>query len=185
MATSCLPIVCSTTCADELPEVLFDICNPEVHFGQIAKVYMTNIGNPLTDENDAAEWATRFALLVVNPARIIELSVIGDKPAAESNVIDISRGRKVSGLKNHTINVRIDETNATNYEMMRKYECGRGILFWYETFEGLLYGGNVGLEGSFLMNHIIPESAQELETFSGSLTWKAKFHPCRTVSPIA
>ena len=184
MATACLDITCSTDCEDQLPAVLFDICAPEVHFGQISKVYMTNIGNPLLDETDAAEWATRMALLVTDPTRIIELSVIGDKPAAEANILEISRGRKVAGLKNHTINVRIDETNQINYEMMRKFECGKGILFWYETYEGILYGGNVGIEGSLLMNHIIPESAQDLETFSGTLTWKSKFHPCRTVSPI-
>lgn len=185
MATACLEIVCATGCTDALPEVDFDLCNPSVKFGQIHEIYITNPGNPLTDETDAAEWTARMALLTTDPARIIRLDVIGNKPAAEANVIEISKGRKVQGNKNHTVAVKIDDLSDLNYEMMRKFECGKTVKMWYVTVEGDLFGGAEGIDASFLLNHIIPENAQELQILEGSLTWRHKFHPCRTSFPLA
>jgi hypothetical protein len=184
MSSACLEIQCSTSCTDALPEVEFDLCNPDVHFGQISDVFITNIGNPLIDETDPTEWTNRLGLLQSNPAKIIQLYGIGSKPAAESNEIEISKGRKVTGNKNHTVNFKIDEVSDKNYEMMRKFECNKTVLMWYKTFEGKLYGGADGIQASIKFNHVIPENASELETLEGSLTWKAKFHPCRTDYPL-
>jgi hypothetical protein len=185
MATDCLDIICSTSCTDALPAVDFDLCNPSVKFGQIQNIYITNIGNPLVDETDATEWTTRLALPQVNPAKIIELVVIGSKPAAEANIIDISKGRKVQGNKNHTVTFKIDDLSQLNYEMMRQFECGKTLLFWYVTVEGELFGGASGIEGSLLANHVIPEGANDLQTIEGTMTWRSKFHPCRTNYPLA
>lgn len=185
--TSCTDIECPEGCEAELPEVEFDLCNPDVHFGQVSDVFITNIGYPLTDETDASEWSQRLSLAQNNPAKIIQLQGIGDKPAAEENVIEISKGRKVSGNKNHTVNFRIDEVSDKNYEMMRKFECNKSVLAWYKTYEGKLYGGRYGVHApgvSISFNHVIPESAQELETLPGTITWKAKHHPCRTDFPL-
>lgn len=187
MSTACVDIECEEGCETVLPEVSFDLCNPDVHFGQISDVFITNIGNPLTDETDPLEWAARLALDQSNPAKIIQLQGIGDKPAAEANVIEISKGRKVSGNKNHTVNFRIDEVSDKNYEMMRKFECNKSVLAWYKTYEGKLYGGRFGVHSagvSIAFNHVIPENAAELETLPGTLTWKSKFHPCRTDYPL-
>jgi hypothetical protein len=184
MATACAEIVCPESCSAELPDVSFDLCNPDVHFGQISDVFITNVGNPLVDETSPVEWSDRLALASSNPSRIIQLMGIGDKPAAESNVIEISKGRKVSGNKNHTVNFRIDEVSDLNYEMMRKFECNKTVLMWYKTYEGKLYGGASGIQASIGFNHVIPENSAELETLVGSITWKAKHHPCRTDYPL-
>lgn len=184
MATACVDITCSTSCTDALPAVEFDLCNPDVHFGQISDVFITNIGNPLVDETSPIEWAARLALAQSNPTKIIQLFGIGSKSAAEATVIEISKGRKVTGNKDHTVTFKIDEVSDTNYNMMRKFECNKTVLMWYKTYEGKLYGGNVGIEASIAFNHVIPESAAELETLEGTLTWKAKFHPCRTDYPL-
>jgi hypothetical protein len=183
MASACLPIICSATCDTQLPPVDFDICNPQVKFGQISTIYITNIGNPLTDETDGTEWYTRLNLLAANPAKIIALDVIGSKPVAEATIIDISKNRKVQGNKNHTVNIKIDDLSQANYEMMRAFECGKTLLVWYETLEGELFGGAAGIEASILLNHMIPESANDLQDIEGTLTWRSKFHPCRTTMP--
>lgn len=182
--TACVDIECSTSCTDALPEVEFDLCNPDVHFGQISDIFITNIGYPLTDETDPTEWSTRLGLAQSDPSKILQLYVIGDKPAAESNDIEISKGRKVTGNKNHTVNFRIDEVSDKNYNMMRKFECNKTVLGWYKTYGGKLYGGADGIQMSIKMNHVIPENASELETIQGTMTWKAKFHPCRTDYPL-
>ena len=61
MATACVDIVCTDACSDNLPAVEFSICAPEINQGEIDAIFVTNVGNPLIDETDAAEWATRMA----------------------------------------------------------------------------------------------------------------------------
>jgi len=185
MASACLPIVCSESCDTQLPAVDFDICNPQVKFGQIGTLYITNIGNPLTDETDLAEWQARWALAQIDPAKIITLDIIGDKPVAEATIIDISKNRKVQGNKNHTVNIKIDDLSQANYEMMRAFECGKTLLVWYVTLEGELFGGAAGIEASILLNHMIPQGANDLQDIQGTLTWRSKFHPCRTNFPTS
>lgn len=185
MASTCVEITCPTSCASALPVADFNICAPVTNFGQISKIYFTNDGYPLTDENDLAEWQTRAALGPNDPARIVELSVIGDKPLATSTEVALSRGRVTTGAKDHLINFRIDETNAINYELMRKLECGKTVRLWYETFGGLLYGGAKGVLASITLGEVIPEGTGDVITLTGTAKWKDKFSPCRTESPMA
>ncbi|GAI11452.1 unnamed protein product, partial [marine sediment metagenome] len=37
--------VCPVGCASDLPDTLFDECAPEINGAQVAKIYITNIGN--------------------------------------------------------------------------------------------------------------------------------------------
>lgn len=182
MATECTEIVCTDSCSDNLPEVSFSICAPEVNQGEIDAIFVTNVGNPLTDETDAAEWATRFA--AVGPTKIIELHVIADKPLPEENNIIISRNTEVTGSKTHTLNVEIQQTNKINYNFLRSMECGKKVTVWYRTSGGLLYGGTTGIDGSLKLNQIIPKSRKEIITFAGTFKWDAKHHPCVATSPI-
>lgn len=185
MPTTCLPIVCPTSCTDPLPDVDFSICAPEIHTGEISNIYITTAENgELTDENDATEWATRMALLSANPLKIRTLVVLADKPAPEESEITISNDRTVVGEKTHTLNIDIDETNQVNYEFLRKMECGQKILIWYKTADGLLYGGASGIAGTLRLNEVIPRSRKELVVFTGTFKWNSKTAPCRTVSVI-
>ncbi len=182
MATDCLEITCADDCADPIPVVEFDVCNPEVNFGEIDAIFITNVGNPLTDETDAAEWATRMA--AVGATKITELHVVGEKPAPEETEVVISRNIAVTGAKTHTVPFEIHQTNKTNYEFMRSFECPRKVLVWYRTAGGLLYGGASGIEVTIKMNEVIPKNRKDLIMFVGNMKWDAKFHPCRTTSPI-
>lgn len=184
MATACENITCEDSCSSALPEVEFNLCNPKFTFGQVSDVFITNIGNPLTDETDPSEWQTRLDLTQSNPSKIIRLLGIGDKPAAESQETEASYGRTAYGTKTHSVNFRIDEVTDTNYEMMRKFECNRTVLMWYKTFEGKIYGGATGIKATLKFDHVIPENSSELETLTGVIKWKSKFHPCRTDWPL-
>lgn len=185
MASTCVDITCTDGCTDQLPVASFNICSPETNFGQIAKIYIANDGYPLTDENSLSEWQTRANLVATDASRILEISVIGDKPLAGTNEVPISRGRTTNGPKDHSINFKIDETNDANYELMRKFECGKTMRIWYETLEGLLYGGATGILASITIGEVIPEGTGDLITFQGTAKWKSKFSPCRTTSPMA
>jgi hypothetical protein len=67
--------------------------------------------------------------------------------------------------------------------MLRELECGTNFLVWYVAGK-YIYGGNDGIEASFKLNDIIPEDNQELNTFNGTITWDAKFHPERINNPL-
>lgn len=182
MATECVAITCSDDCTDAIPAVEFDVCNPEVNFGEIDAIFIGNVGNPLTDETSAVEWNGRLA--ATDDTKIVELHVVGDKPAPEKSEVVISRNITVTGQKTHTVNFKISQTNKVNYEFMRSFECARKVLIWYRTSGGLLYGGPSGIEASIQMDEIIPEDRKALIVFQGTAKWDSKFHPCRANSPI-
>jgi hypothetical protein len=186
MASACTDPVCAEGCDSPLPDVQFDLCAPQFNFGEISRFYLTNIGNPLIDETDLSEWQDRLALLAADPTRMLELVLIGDKPAAETPEVAASNGRTAYGPKNHTINLNIDDTNQVNYDFMRAMECrGSGqYLCWYATADGLLYGGASGIPMSIVLNDVIATKA-ELIKFVGTAKWTSKIHPCRTVNPMA
>ena len=56
---------------------------------------------------------------------------------------------------------------------------------WYETFDGMLYGGNEGIQATIRANQVIPRETTELVKFIGTAKWKAQFSPLRAVSPMA
>ncbi len=185
IATAFALPVCPTNCTATLAPVSFDECNPETNGAQIAKIYVTNIGNPLVDWNDPIEWQSRLNDAATAADDILTLHVIGSKPVPAGTEKEISLGRKVVGKKTHILNFKIDETNLPNHEFLRTNECGGSYLFWYETLEGKLFGSTDGIVASMLLDMNIGESADELIQNEGKLEWKAKFTEERTDSPLA
>ncbi len=176
---------CPTGCTSTLAPVEFDECAPETNGAQVAKIYMTQIGNPLADWTNPVEWQGRLDNDAVAADAILTLHVIGSKPVPTSTEKDISLGRKVTGQKTHVLTVKIDETNAVNHEMLRQNECGGSYLMWYETLEGKMFGGTEGIVASLLLDMNIAESSEDLIIFEGKFEWKAKFTEERIESPIA
>lgn len=175
---------CPSGCGDNLPAVDFDECAPEINEGRIDKIYLTNVGNPLTDWTDALEWQGRLDDTAANANSIITLIVTGEKPEPTVNEQTISLGRKIVASKTHVINASIDETNAINHEFIRQNECSGQYLMWYETSGGKLFGGTEGIPVSLTGDMIIPLSDEELITYSLKAEWKAKFTEERIDSPI-
>lgn len=177
--------VCPTDCTASVPDVLFDECNPEINDAQIARVFLTNVGSPLTDWTSAVEWDSRINPGVPGPTDIKVLHVIASKPIPASTEKDLSLGRKIAGKKTHIVPVKIDETNAINHEFLRANECGGNYLMWYETLGGLLFGGNSGIDASLLLDMNIDEASDAIILNEGKFEWKSKFTEERIISPIA
>lgn len=170
---------CLEGCDNELPVVAFDDCSPELNSGNIGYLYVTNLGNPLNDWTDISEWATRLSNSSTDSSAIRKFSMVGSKPAPDKPETVISLDRIWYGKATHTLEIRIDETNATNQEALRKLECGGKYLIWYETLGGLRWGGNEGIEASIKLDEIIPEASSEFITFTGQAKWTSKFTPER------
>mgnify|MGYP001212048190 FL=1 len=186
MSVLILP-TCPTGCDTGLPAVDFDICAPELHFGEIEKIYIAaGDADDFTNVEDLTEWTDRLSETeFVTGNEIRELTVIGDLPEPEQTEQTISGDRTVVGFKQFTLNFSIDETNDVNYNFLLTLECNIAFKFWYETADGMLYGGNEGITATLRVNQVIPRDRNEYVTFVGTAKWKSRTSPLRCVSPMA
>jgi hypothetical protein len=178
-------ITCPTDCSG-LPCVEFDDCAPSLHYGEIAKIYFTSsAGDDFNNWDQLGEWTTRLADCAGDEDSIRTLVVIGELVEPEGSEIRISGNRRIVPIKTYKINFTVHETNDVNYDMVRYFECNLKNKVWFETNDGMLYGGNSGVSGSFKLNNIIPLSYQELNVYQGTFTWEDNMLPERCISPMA
>jgi len=172
--------------ANEIPVVSFDENAPQVHYGQIRDIMIGNLGYPLTAETKVViEARIDNSGDVTTPEETLRLlTVIGDKPEPESTVLDISHKRKIKSPRKHTVNIRIDEMNEANYSFLKSLIEGgvSEVAMWYFT-DGHMYGGLTGVQASINLDHVIPESTEELEYITGQLTWQGDY-PARIANPL-
>lgn len=175
---------CPTTCSGSVAEVSFNECAPETHWGEVSKVYITESDFAgFTDVSALPEWTANLA--DTGDDKIRTLIVIGELPEPETTEVPLSGDRVAIGYKTFNLNFTIDETNETNYNFLLMSECGGKYLIWFETSDGILYGGNDGIEVSLRMNQIIPRERTALVTIECKATWKSLQSPFRCVSPMA
>jgi len=174
-----LPILCPTGCDSVLPLAEVDICSPVVHFGEIQRLYFTNVGNPLVNVEDASEWLSRLSNTSTADDAIRFLYVSGDLPEPDRQETVISLDRKIYSPSEFMLNLDLQETNDVNYNLMRTTHCNLTYLFWYAT-EDHIYGGAAGIEGQIVMNNIIEKGSQGLQLFRGMIKWKATTPPPRS-----
>lgn len=185
MSVLLLP-VCPTDCSGSLPDVAFDECAPDVHYGEVAKIYIARVdAADFTNVDLIGEWTTRLSDTSDDPDAIRTLIVIGELPEPEQSEITISGDRTVVGFKQFTLPFEIDETNDTNYLLLLNQECNIKNKMWFETADGMLYGGNEGIEATIRMNNLIPRERTEVAKFMGTAKWKSQFSALRCASPMA
>lgn len=182
---------CPTTCSGSLADVLFNECAPEWHYGEVSKIYIAesdfesvdNAGNPgFSDVTSLTEWNDNLSDTV--DSKIRTLVVLGDLPEAETTEIAASGDRIAIGYKTFSLIFEIDETNDTNYNFLLMSECGGKYLIWFETSDGLLFGGNLGIEVSLRLNYLIPRERTAFQKIMGKATWKSLQSPFRCESPL-
>jgi hypothetical protein len=174
---------CPTTCSGSVADVDFDNCTPVYHWGEISKVYIgsTNVPN-FADVSSIVEWNSILDDSADDHIR--ELTVIGEQTEAETVEVPTSGDRIAIGFKKFSINFEIDETNDINYVFHQMLECGGKFKIWYETSDGILYGGNEGIEASVKTNQVIPKERTALVKIVGKATWNSLHSPVRCVSPM-
>lgn len=182
--------VCPTGCTASPHSVEFSDCTPELHEGPIEYLYIGTRGNDFSDWTQTAEWSARIDNTGTNATDIRQLRVIGEQPRAEGSEKKISGNRRYLGPKTFTLELEVDETNATNYAWMRQVECGGNFAVWYETSDtsgspGLLFGDNDGIEAFVKADYVIPREEAEHHKIMITVTWESRYHPSRTTSPIS
>jgi hypothetical protein len=174
---------CPTSCAGSVADVDFDNCTPIYHWGEISKIYLGSTTVPdFADVSSIVEW--NAILSETEDDHIRSLIVIGEQPEAETVEVPTSGDRIAIGYKKFSINAEIDETNDTNYNFHLMLECGGKFKLWYETSDGMLYGGNEGIEASVKTNQIIPKERTALVKIMLKATWNSLQSPFRCLSPM-
>jgi len=186
-------IICPDDCSNYLAEFGFNDCAPEWNRGEIQKIYLFGIGYPIVADpiNDPGGFIAEMAARVSNTSAaanaIRELTVLGEKPEAETNMIKMSNNREIVTSKKHTVPFKIDEMSQANRDAMRQLECGNKFLMMFENGD-LLWGGSEnigdGIEGSFIANLIIPPDRSALSYYQCSFVWEDKYHPHSCVNPL-
>jgi len=181
---------CPTDCTGALESVSFNDCAPEVHFGEIEKIYLwvDSVTPPFASQaeyDSLAHWNTHLDNSGTDIDDIRYLTVIGEMPEPEQTETAISGDRTVIGYKKFTVPFEVDETNETNYSFIFATECNGSYKANFETADGIIYGGYLGLDVSVKMNQVIPRSRQEVVKIMGVITWSSQNHPFRQVSIIA
>lgn len=181
-----MPIpTCSLGCDSVVPVVSFDECSPEINSGQLQVMYVGNRNNPFVSWTDLTEWSSRLSNTSTDSSAIRTMFIIGGWPLPERAEKIISLNRTIYQEGKHTINFKIDETNAINHEMLRSFECGGQYSVWVATGQigddgKLIWGGNEGIEASLQIGQVVPESTDENITYEGTLKFTSKFTPERT-----
>lgn len=175
---------CPVGCSGSLEDVSFNECTPERHWGEISKVYVgpSDLADFL-NVSALGEWTTRLA--DTGDDKIRTLITIGEMPEPEQTEIFTSGNRYAYSPKKYLINFEVDETNETNYLFMVMSACGGKFKIWFETSDGILYGGNSGIEVTLKMNQVIPKEREGLVKFICQAKWQAEFAPYRCTSPMA
>lgn len=185
MSVLILP-TCPTDCAGALPDPAFDECAPVVGYGEISKIYLAKAdASDFTNVDVITEWTTRLAYDVSNADAIRAFTVLGDMPEPEVTEQKISGDRIARGFKTFKVIFEIDEDNDTNYEAHLLFECNTKFKMWFETADGMLFGGNEGVEPTIQTNYLIPRARADLRKIMGIATWESKTSPLRCISPNA
>jgi hypothetical protein len=165
-------------------------CPTDCTGAEIEKIYLwVDSATPPFDTDlqyqDPAHWATHLNQTATAISDIREFTVIGEMPEPEQTETPISGDRTVIGYKKFTVNFEIDETNEINYNFLLASECNGKYKANFETADGILYGGYLGLDVSVKMNQVIPRERTGLVKIMGKLTWTSKNHPFRQISHTA
>lgn len=176
---------CPTECSGSLEAVSFNECAPTIHYGEVSKLYVaradaSDFANPQT----ITEWTARLSDSDVAADKIRTFIGIGEMTAPEKSELPISGGRTIYSPKTFNLLFEVDETNDTNYEFLLSTECNVKYKFWFETSDGMLYGGKTGIEAVINMDAPIPKGREEVAKFMMSMKWKSKNHPLRCTSPM-
>lgn len=184
MSTNNTP-TCPTGCSSLLPANHYDLCDQDIHTGEIQHIYFANVdAECFTDWTVSTEWLARISADSLDPDAIRRFRGSGDLPVAAQDTIDISLCQKFYTDKTFTINFSVEDTHEDNYNFLRTLECNTTLKMWFAT-DDLMFGGNCGEEVNVSANYKIDRGCKTLHYIELVITWDNKFSSERCVNPLA
>ena len=177
---------CPVDCAGALGYVDFSECAPEYHHGEISKMYVARAdADDFTAVWDPDEWTARLHDDTDDPQDIRTLIGIGELPEPEMTEQPTSGDRTYVGPKTYNLLFEVDESNDINYALMLETQCNLRYKVWLEMSDGMLYGGNTGIELTLHGSHPLLKGREELQKIIFKGKWKSMFDPTRCLMPTA
>jgi hypothetical protein len=176
---------CPTNCAGSHGAVSFNECAPERHYGEISKLYVGRAdGTDFANSGAIGEWTTRLSDTVDSAQSIRTLYGMGEMPMPEQTEKLVSRGEYAYSPFTFSFTFNVDDTNDTNYEYMLATYCNQKRKIWLEMSDGMLYGGNTGIEAILKGGQPLLPGREDFIVIILSAKWKAAAWPLRTLSPM-
>jgi hypothetical protein len=177
--------VCPTDCTDSLATVSFPECGSELHYGEIAKLYVANAD--AADFSNSAiitEWTTRLSDTSTDPDAIRTLNGMGELAAPEQTETLIPGGKYAYSPKTFTFTFNVYDTNDVNYNFMLSLYCNQEKKIWFEMADGQLYGGNEGIVLVLKGSQPLVPGREDIVKIILTGKWKSASDPLRTLSPM-
>lgn len=171
-------------CTTVLPVVKADLCDQDIHFGEISMLLFTRLGDGLTDWTDDTEWATRMSntttgitALPTPPslASIRQLFGLGSIAAPERTEIRLPRRTKAFTTPKYTWTFNVTDTGDENMTFARTLPVGgQTYSGWFGT-EERLFGGNDGVQITITADPTIPENIDEIMVLTVTVAFEGTF----------
>lgn len=167
-------------CTTVQPVFHADLCDPQIHYGEINQLYFTRLGDSLTDWTDVSEWNGRLSNTTALPAlptlaKIRTLYGLGSIGAPERSEIRLPRKTKTYTIPKYSSVFRVTDTGQVNMDGFADLPVGGQVYAaWFGT-EEVLFGGNDGVTMTIIGDPIIPESVDELMIIQVTFSWEGTF----------
>lgn len=175
-------------CDSELMPTSFDECNPLYVYNQIGWIYVANVGQPMANWEDPAEWADRISNSSTDADAIREIPLIGTLEVENGEQIVVPGNGYAFGKKTFTFTGQAYDNNNTNYTWLRSLGCNKPFLLWFKTVDGNhLYGSNSGvLSTGVILNGTEPinDDRESFRTLNVEGVWQNQLLPLRINAPF-
>lgn len=132
------------TCDDQLPEVGFNECGPDLQADGFIGLLLARPGNPFANIEDPAEHASRTNETSTAATAVRRLFGVGSYAPEYGSTFKVGRLTRYN-QNTATVVFKVYDNNATNYEMARLLGCNTSFLVWRLDSNGNVYGGNNGI----------------------------------------
>lgn len=170
---------------EDIPEVDFDFCDPNVRASEITNLYLAlPQSDPFADWSDPGEWYDRLSQTSNDRNAIRTITCMGDKAVPVSVRKDISNDRKKITRKTHTLLITIDDVSALNHEFVQSLKTGRILRTWYDISGGYTFGGNGGIMAKVYGDMVLVRGQGEIMTYELQIIWDSLRTEDRIETPV-
>jgi hypothetical protein len=159
MPTICPPVSCPSDCAGLLEQVYKNCSNTLIQGGLFTLALSKESFTDDAAFSTAANWLSK-----IENGELFIFAISGEKPASEVTEATIYRGLTIpSSRRTHTYNLTI--YNDVYKNMLNLAKCPTEYKAWLFDSEKNVYGGFQGINHFPNLNHVIPLSDKEYQTF--------------------
>jgi hypothetical protein len=183
---------CPEDCSDfVVPDIVSEDCLDSIvsELSEIKQLYIASIDpadrtKPLNGPTDWTSSAAWDAVISNTGTGVREIFGIGSIPAPESQSRTFHDNQSKVVNKQYELTFDIESIHPTNYEFLRKLQCGAKVRIWYMSRGDFMYGGLNGIPVQvFDATSPMDRGADAYKKLIFQFRWNALCDPERIPSP--